>query len=289
MRRKFFFLVALVVIARPGMASDVTFSRNCAEDAAISILELPTYEFDAVMDLHAIQIKQKKQSEAYQELLAQTKVTFTNGEVVDFRSSSTVSSHQMIANDVDYMVKSQNSSRILPSYERLSQDYKVIVEKGLFTGSFDEWLALYTYKSAWYRSINTGLRYRDAHASVIKIIRYINSALNRIKPYNGIVRRGASFAPEVVAQFERGKLFSFETYVSTSRGARTHFIAARGENRVVFFLRSRTGRPIQRVIYNVTSDTKGEAEVLLKPHTIFKILDVQQKNFETVVYAEEMI
>lgn len=296
---KIFFLKSIVLCLIPlnGYSQDIIFSKNCLDATVHDLKTSDTLASNEILELNSIQIRAKNEAEVRRELLQNTQVKFPSGKVVDMHSHTTVSSHGAIFEE--FLAVSGyklNSEEYYRAYIKRYESKKAELQFG--NGSFDEFLALVLYKGDGYRDINRGLRWqqfkdKQHEKAFIKVVEYMNSALNRIKPYQGYVKRGASLPPEQIEQFQKGNFFSFQTYVSTSLKPAPLFISAKEANRVVFILKSKTGRPIEDVV-RVNSSSPGtntwdEGEVIFKPQTAFKVLEVKKNpDGPTKIYAEEV-
>ncbi|MBK7891078.1 MAG: hypothetical protein IPJ84_09615 [Bdellovibrionales bacterium] len=145
-------------------------------------------------------------------------------------------------------------------------------------------LALSYYTGSGYASINSALRKPENKRSELErkiaaaVTPSLNAALDKLKPYIGIVRRGAALPEDVLAEHKIvGHTIEYKSYVSTSLGLgwqRPH----------LFVIHSRTGRYVAPY-----SSSYGEAEVLFKPGTKFKVLEVVEEGPVTKFVLDEVV
>lgn len=271
--------------------TDILFAKNCVKKTVDGIYQNSRHQLTETHELHFIGNRQRELTAEYKSLLAQTQVKFPKGAVLNMRSNEAVASEGKI-NDAFAQALNLNSFR--DSVEQHKETLDIIRSKKNFSGSFDEYAALLSYKANYYRKINGFLRSEvsesaSQEASFVTLIRYINSALNRLPVYEGVVYRGTVLPESESLKFDAGRLFSPTTFFSTSINSPS-FMSPDTEHRVMFILRSRTGRTIEKATDPFADGIRyGEGEVLFKPRVIFKTLKVEREKNLTKVYAEEMV
>lgn len=260
--------------AENAFASDIIFSSHCLENV-ISDIDTNSDQTNPAFYLQMIGNRARFNTSQINELLPYTKVKFPSGDVVDMVNSPTIESEdelfELKCSRIDWGLNAEE----LDMYKSL---YKINGSKLM---SRSEFAALNMYKSSKYRNINSALTYMDFkdaedEKSFIKIIKYINSALERIPPYRGYVKRLASFAPEVLENFKPGTYFSNKSYFSSTLNNKGTYSASLKENVAWFIIKSLKGRPIEDKLIDGVSQFEEEAEVLFKPQSIFKVLKVEK-------------
>ncbi len=140
-----------------------------------------------------------------------------------------------------------------------------------------EALALSTYTASGYSELNSGLRLGgEATESMRSFTDVLNAALRKIKPFDGIVNRGADLPSERLAQHQPGAVVTYSGFTSTSVGKGFDY-------RHRFSIKSKNGRYVG--FHSVNPD---EYEVLFPPGTKFKILDRQAKGSFIEIVMEEV-
>ncbi len=136
--------------------------------------------------------------------------------------------------------------------------------------------AIRLYTGSSYGWINGALRSQQP-AEKARVFRdVLNSALAKLRPYEGTVRRGANLPPERLAQHQVGAVVTYPGYTSTSVG---HGFGQRHR----FVIRSKTGRFI-----DPSSANPGEYEVLFPPGTKFRVLERTENDNRVEFVMEEV-
>lgn len=133
-----------------------------------------------------------------------------------------------------------------------------------------ESLGMYEYTGNFYKDINPYLRSGriPPDADFDTSIRVINSGLDKLKTYKGVVYRGADLSSEVIDEYKKalktGKPFVEKHYLSTSKDREKAFT-----KNTKYQITSKTGAEIEEI-----SQFGSEKEILFKEGTKFKILEV---------------
>ncbi len=145
--------------------------------------------------------------------------------------------------------------------------------------TLDELLALTLYTGSYYGSLNKALRQGRAE-SVKPFTDVLVSALKKIKPYTGTVKRGADLPAEAAKKYSVGAVVTYPGFTSSSVG--TGF-----GGKYNFVIRSKTGRLIAPY-----SGSYGELEVLFPAGARFKVLSMKtsgvDKREQTEIVMEEV-
>lgn len=126
--------------------------------------------------------------------------------------------------------------------------------------------ALADYTGLGYADLNSALRSDAVDASQHARIEALNTALNKLPPYNGPVVRGTNLPPEVVAQYRPGEVITENTFLSTTTNPAVAQSSAFSGN-VEFRILSSTGRDVSSV-----SIYPHEQEILFPAGTKFYVL-----------------
>lgn len=292
-------VIAVFFLTSPVFASDIIFSKGCLADVTTTV-ELDSLGAVSPFGLYLQKIgnRQRYQTENINELLEYSKVKFPSGDAIDMRKPS------VFAHDSDILKRDYPIIDWYPLKDGLKNKSDKLYESSKFKemgGSLSEYIALYVYKDVNFSEINRALRHMNFKSTedekaFITFVKYLNSALDRIPPYKGYVKREAAFAPEVLDQFKPGGYFSTKSYFSTTLKSQVLFAASGTSNLAKFILKSKTGKSIESIMFRDSLPTSGEGEVLFKPQTIFKVLKVERPLIKdrgdyketTKIYAEEM-
>lgn len=141
-------------------------------------------------------------------------------------------------------------------------------EKDLCGLTIAEMYAIYDYTSSGYRQLNEKLRSGGEVPEKYRVYKEVlNSALAKLKPFEGEVKRGVSKLPfEVFKQHAVGEVISYEAFTSSSTG--NGFGASQR-----FIIQSKRGRYVDPI-----SSVEGEKEVIFPAGTKFKVLNVEPGN-----------
>ncbi len=128
----------------------------------------------------------------------------------------------------------------------------------------DDLLALADYTDNGYEDLNGALRSGTVNGSQQARIEALNTALEKLPHYEGIVVRGTDLSPRVLAEYEAGMIVTEDGFTSTttSRAVATEF----GDN-VLFKVFSVTGRDISSM-----SVLPHEQEVLFPSGSRFYVV-----------------
>ena len=166
----------------------------------------------------------------------------------------------------------------------------------------EEVTAISYYTGSVYDTVNAALRdeqdklsliveqwnqYRasDVHTTIEQVrmeglwnARLLVSGLNALPEYIGVVYRITMLTPEQIARYAVGQEVVEAGFVSASKdNYRNDF------GNVRYVVQSEQGRSIEKYSRN-----RGEAEVLFRPRTRFRVLDVQQQDENTTIYLREV-
>lgn len=92
--------------------------------------------------------------------------------------------------------------------------WKLVEQYGLTEG---EYSAVRSYTDQFYQVINPALRKGPLPKPLQAYNESLLSAFRKLPPYYGIVHRGTSLPPEVLADHEPGKIVTYAAYTSTSK------------------------------------------------------------------------
>ena len=160
-------------------------------------------------------------------------------------------------------------------------------DAGGFNLTDSEATLLFSYTDKTYHPMNQQLRFGKLTQSAIgdqkvmnKNIRGIeatmNSALDKLPTYNGVVSRRSFVTHETMEKYKPGKIITEKGFVSSKAQARTKFKPVQGGHPdailgVEYIITSKTGRRISAM-----SRRPGEKEILFKSRTKFKVLEVDK-------------
>ncbi len=155
----------------------------------------------------------------------------------------------------------KSEEEILRQYEAGIQPHVVSREKVETCGMSDaELFALKLYSANAYVPTNAALR-SGAAATIRPFVDVLTAALEKLKPYDGLVMRGAKLPADRLAQHAPGAELDYPAFTSTSLG--NGF-----QEDHTFVIRSKKGRFI-----GAFSTRVSEREVLMMPGTRFKVLE----------------
>ncbi|MDN3359933.1 ADP-ribosyltransferase domain-containing protein [Actinomadura sp. DC4] len=184
----------------------------------------------------------------------------------DFRESFSDPAYQRFLEDFEYKL------RRLPADSPWHEVYRRIPEELL--------AAVHSYTGGWHRDINLALRegpgrLLSENAAHIDALR---SALDELPAYEGVTHRGADLTPEQLARYKPGEVVREPAFTSTSAG-----LHSRLPGNTHFVVLSRTGREIGPLL----SQAGHEREIIFRPDTEFKVLGVERKGGQNLVYLSE--
>lgn len=132
-----------------------------------------------------------------------------------------------------------------------------------------ELFAIGIYTGAFYMSINSALRSNDPETNkrVKFLAEAINSGLEKLKPYEKLVRRGTTLPSNLLKEYCEGCVITMKAFTSTS--AKTGFSGAQK-----FIISGKTAPFIAPL-----SNSESEQEVLFKSNTKFKILKINDNEY----------
>ena len=159
-------------------------------------------------------------------------------------------------------------------YESISPE---VLDKKICNLTPEEFLAINDYSGEYYQCMNAYLRQNKVKSPEIEgYIQKLNSALDKLPNYEGIVIRGADLSPELAKIHSVGAVVTYNAFTSTS----TEDLAW-GNDR--FIILSKTGKPIMSF-----SSHNNENEILFKSGTQFKILSMFKENNLTFYVMKEV-
>lgn len=133
--------------------------------------------------------------------------------------------------------------------------------------SEEELSALKFYSNSGYGCLNSYLRSTDHRDENIDyMIQVMNSGLDKLPSYQGVVKRGASLPDSIREAHSVGTVLEYDAFTSTSTN---HGFSGKD----MFIIQSQSGKPIMGF-----SSHRSENEVLFKSGTKFKILDKTEKD-----------
>ncbi len=154
-----------------------------------------------------------------------------------------------------------------------------VIELGNYSHlSLDQRIAVLSYTYSTYEPVNARLRKGGfAAAEIAPYVQVLNSALELLGRYNGVVLRTVDrLPPAVLAQHQLGATVIYAAYTSTAK--RRSLTAAYN-----FTIRSRTGADLDGYASN-----SNEQEVLFKPGTSFRVTSRTVKDGRTYIEMEEL-
>ncbi len=131
----------------------------------------------------------------------------------------------------------------------------------------EDLVAIKGYTSDDYKMLNTALR-KDDKAELKRLEPYIEvakSGLRQLPSYKGTVFRGTTLSPEQLARYKQGETITEKAFTSTSLDPNSAFYG-----NVKMKIESVNGKEI-----SILSNVPQEKEVLFKPNTQFKVLNVE--------------
>ncbi len=138
--------------------------------------------------------------------------------------------------------------------------------------------AIRRYTGSGYGELNRALRQnKELDKDTTAFVEIMNSGLKKLRPYEGIVRRGVDLPPEVLEQHKVGEIITYAAFTSTSIGSGFG-------NSHKFIIQSKTGRYVDPI-----SATQGENEVIFLPNTKFRILSKKVVNSYGAVFVMEEV
>ncbi|MDO4763847.1 MAG: ADP-ribosyltransferase [Flavobacteriaceae bacterium] len=147
-----------------------------------------------------------------------------------------------------------------------------------------EALSMNEYTGSFYRKINPYLRGGriPPNTDFDKCIKVINSGLDKLKTYKGMVFRGADLSPEAINDYkkalETGKTIIEKYYFSTSSEEEKSFT-----KNTKYRVLSKRGKMIEEI-----SQFSSEKEVLFKEGSKFKVKNIKEEKGITFIDMEEV-
>lgn len=147
-----------------------------------------------------------------------------------------------------------------------------------------EALCVREYTGSLYSPVNEYLRAnrKPKDEDFEKYIKVTNSGLEKLQKYKGSVYRGADLTPEQINEykkaFKKGEVWTEKGFTSSSMEKQSAF-----KGSVRYEIISKTG-----VIIEDLSKFQHEKEVLFKPNTKFKILEIRENNEKISIIMEEL-
>jgi len=132
-----------------------------------------------------------------------------------------------------------------------------------------EYYLIRKYTASFYRQLNTELR--EKRAKLANVEKVLNTALDKFLDVKSAVIRGAELPQEELNQHQVGKIITYASFTSTSKGS--GFIS-----KTKFVIKSAHGKYIAPISFH-----GDEEEVLFKSKTKFKIIS---KNENEIVMEE---
>ena len=121
--------------------------------------------------------------------------------------------------------------------------------------------AIRSYTGSNYGWINSNLRLNQTDEKTTNFRDVLNSALSKLRAYQGVVRRGLSLPPDRLKDYQVGAEITYPGFTSTSLG-----YGFNQHHR--FVIHSKNGRYVAP-----NSSSPGELEVLFKSGAKFRVLD----------------
>ncbi len=132
--------------------------------------------------------------------------------------------------------------------------------------SLYEYTAIQVYSVDGYSSINKALRgsHTDPlYQDIYPIIQLIDQGLDKLAPYQGLVKRGSDLPENVLKKHCLGCIVTYKAFTSTS--TRDSFTEG-----YQFIIKSESGKYIAPISIN-----RAEEEVLFKDNTRFRVVDIK--------------
>ncbi|MES2526710.1 MAG: hypothetical protein V4598_06465 [Bdellovibrionota bacterium] len=142
--------------------------------------------------------------------------------------------------------------------------------------NLSEYAALANYVATGYQIMNRVLRNRDARGIEQQKYRieFMKSALSKVLPYQGWIKRGADIPVRALDDHQVGGIVKYEAFTSTSTG--TAFIG-----NIQYLIYSKSCRPVPHAI-------NYENEVICLPGTKFRVLYRNEWNGNLDLVMEEV-
>ncbi|MCK6597771.1 MAG: ADP-ribosyltransferase domain-containing protein [Bdellovibrionaceae bacterium] len=143
-----------------------------------------------------------------------------------------------------------------------------------------EYSAIRYYTSSGYRNINSSLRSqsKETYNKYQIVLKVINRALSKIKPYKGFVRRGTTLpSVDAINHSLPGRIVNYPAFTSTSS-----YDGWGGSHRFIIY--SKTCRNIAPI-----SSYKNEFEVLCPAGLEFRVLRLKTSNNAQTIYLMEEV
>ena len=147
---------------------------------------------------------------------------------------------------------------------------------------------VYKYSNDGFDSLNEDLRKTNGKNNS-EFGKLLNSTLSKLNNYIGLVYRGANLTKSEIYKYidanKVDKIFIEPTFISTSK---SRLIAMEYRGNTLFRISSRTGKDIEKIAKFGIHNPQNEQEVLFKPNSCFKVLEIRNESSYTLVTMEEI-
>lgn len=185
----------------------------------------------------------------------------------------------LLCNNKDWNGPTFSTADDLAEYFRTA---KSISESDPLTNN--EFLAVFGYTQTFYKSLNSSLRSHDT--SMQPFASTLNSALNKLPDFSGIVFRNDHIPESVLASWNVGQIITYDAFMSTSSldvcSAPTTPFFCEGSHQLLI-IKSLHGKFIAKYSAN-----PSEREVLFRSGTRFRIREIKVNQGKMVIYLDEL-
>lgn len=147
---------------------------------------------------------------------------------------------------------------------------------------------IYKYSEDGYESLNESLRGSKGKRKG-EYCELLEQALNKLPNYQGLVYRGAKLTKKEIKVYQdgltNGNAITEHAFISTSR---SQLIAGAWIKNCLFTIYSKSGKQIENIAYFGIDSAQNEKEILFRPNTEFKVLEVTKLDIFTLITMEEL-
>ena len=176
--------------------------------------------------------------------------------------------------------------------EKLSRELKEVTQRNIREEekllSFEEQTLIYKYTEDGYDGLNTRLR-ANTGVNDSEFGKYLDRTLSKLHNYEGIVHRAVNLTNAELQKYKDAKensgILVEYSFISTSK---SKFIAYQFGKSCRFRIFSKHGKDIEDFAKYGSAHPQNEKEVLFRPNTRFRVLDITIEKDYTLITLEEV-
>jgi len=147
---------------------------------------------------------------------------------------------------------------------------------------------IYKYSNDGFESLNENLRKTNGKNDS-EFGKLLNSALSKLENYIGLVFRGVNLTENEINKYiaanKDDNILIEPTFISTSK---SRLIAMEYRGNTLFRIFSKRGKEIEKIAKFGAHNPQNEREVLFKPNSGFKVLEIINESNYTLITIEEI-